>query len=42
MTDESKQGLKFNVKAAFTQFPYFIATYVTLAGFAWLILSKWF
>lgn len=42
MTPETKQGLKFNLKSAFTEFPYFIATYVTLAGFAYLVLSKWF
>lgn len=34
--------MKNNIKAAFTKFPAAIVTYVTLAGMAWLIASKWF
>lgn len=42
MTDTSKKALASNIKAAFIQLPYCIATYITLAGFAYLVLSKWF
>ena len=42
MTDVTKKALAGNIKTALTKFPYCIATYITLAGFAYLILSKWF
>lgn len=42
MTDVTKNALAGNIKTALTKMPYAIATWVTLAGFAYLILSKWF
>ncbi len=36
-----KQETKDMLKSAFTSFPACIATYLTLGGIAWLVLSKW-
>ncbi len=33
--------MKQNLKAAFTSWPYCIATYVTLIGFAALVACNW-
>lgn len=34
--------MKKTIIAAFKAWPHCLATYVCLAGMAWLILSKWF
>jgi hypothetical protein len=33
-------GIKQNIKAAFTAWPFCIPTYVAIAGILWLVLAK--
>jgi hypothetical protein len=42
MPSQLSAGLKQNLKAAFTQIPFCIPTYVAIIGISWLILAKWF